>query len=214
MTNYYVGLQQVQEELRTETPFSNNTLPSSQTVTRWIGQASERLDNIAGRVFGATSYTDYIDYAGEERIMLKHAPLISVASIEYNDQPSGETPNWVTKTEDVDFVVYPDTGEVLVVLNKWLPKDGNRNIRITYTSGYTSVPEMVQMAVSKMVALRVLNSLITKNVNEGSDGGSISVGSISIVEPASYGVNSYKNLQMELNSILDNEIKNCGVRRY
>lgn len=214
MTNYYTDLQQVQEELRSETSFSNNTLPSAQTVTRWIGQASERVDNIAGRTFGVTTYTEYIDYAGEEMLMLKHAPFISVTSVEYNNQPSGQATNWTTLTEDTDYVVYPETGEILIVLDQWKPNFGNRNIKIIYSAGYVEIPEVIQTAVTKIVALRVLNTLISKNVNEGSDGGSISVGSISIVEPASYGVNSYKNLQQEVKDLLDNEIKNCGIRRY
>jgi hypothetical protein len=214
MTNYYTDLQQVQEELRSEVSFSNNTLPSAQTVTRWIGQASERVDNIAGRTFGVTTYVEYIDYNGEEMLMLKHAPFTTVTSVEYNDQPSGQPTNWATLTADTSYVVYPETGEILIVLDQWKPNFGNRNIRITYSAGFTDIPELIQTAVTKIVALRVLNTLISKNVNEGSDGGSISVGSISIVEPASYGVNSYRNLQQEVKDLLDNEVKNCGIRRY
>jgi hypothetical protein len=65
-----------------------------------------------------------------------------------------------------------------------------------------------------MVAERVLNSLISQNVNETNDGGSISVGSISIVEPSSYGVNSYKQLKTDIEELKKSIYGTFGVYRY
>ena len=44
--------------------------------------------------------------------------------------------------------------------------------------------------------------------------GSVSVGSISIVEPASYGVNSYKTLRTEIDAMKEDLSKQFGVYRY
>lgn len=64
-----------------------------------------------------------------------------------------------------------------------------------------------------MITHRVLSTLINNNINEGNDGGSISVGSINIVEPESYGVNSYKQLLADIEAGKSKLISGFGVFR-
>ncbi len=70
------------------------------------------------------------------------------------------------------------------------------------------------MLSTKMVAQKVLNSLLTGNVNSGNDGGEISVGSIRIVEPGSYGVNSYVKLGETVKELEETIIGKFRVHRY
>jgi hypothetical protein len=91
---------------------------------------------------------------------------------------------------------------------------GKKRFKIIYTAGAESTPKVVQKLCTKLVAERVLSSLIFDNVNTGNDGGSISVGSISIVEPASYGVSSYKQLKSDIDKLKEDITGGFGVYRY
>lgn len=216
MTYSYTTASKIGAELRVSTEFSASTVPTLTTVNEWITEESEQINKDSARVWGSTEYTDVIDYNGEDFITLKHTPIISVSNVLYSEYALGTDSYGLTatKTEDTDYTVDKERGIVRPLFNNWSPKDGLKRISITYTAGYATTPLIVQKLASKKVALRVLNSLIFSNVNEGNDGGSVSVGSISIVEPASYGVNSYKQLQTDIQDLEKDISKNFGVHRY
>ncbi len=213
MTNYTnAGL--VGAELRLTTQFTNDTTPSIGDVNRWITEASDLVDGVTNKKWGKETYTEYFDYDGQERLITKNAPIVTITKLEYNDVSLGSTPVWVEKAEGDYFDVYKETGEILLFLNKFSPKHKERCIRVTYEAGFENVPYKVRMLTTKLVAQRILNTKIAGNVESDNDGGSISVGSISIVEPASYGVNSYKRLQEDID-VLWNQVKGeFGVYRY
>jgi hypothetical protein len=212
--NQYTTAELVQAELRASTAFTSSTTPTLATINIWINEASRIIDSISGTVYGSTEYTEYFDYEGSDRIQLRNSPIISISSIAENTASAGETASWDTQVSETDYLLYENKGEILVVPGKWSPKDGYKNIKIVYTAGYSSIPAKVQMLATKMVTQRVLSSLISSNVEEGNDGGSISVGSISIVEPASYGVNSYKQLKTDIEDLKKELISGFVVLRY
>ena len=214
MTYSYTDATKVQEELRSLIAFTTTTNPTKDTVDRWITEVSELITESAGRPFTSTGYQEYFDYDNQERIQLRNSPLLAITSFEYNTASLGETASWVSKTENTHFLTYPQYSEVLLIGSKFVPIAGYRNIRIGYTAGFSSVPLKVQELTTKMVAHRVLSSLIYSNVNEGNDGGSISVGSISIVEPASYGVNSYKQLGLDIDKLSEEITTGFKILRY
>jgi hypothetical protein len=189
----------VAAELRSSTPFDYNTYPSLATIQEWIFEDSAYINGIANTIFGSTTVVEYIDYDGSEDLFLDNAPLIGVTTVEYNAYPIGSSlgSSWITKTEDTDYTSYLDRG-VVRILSNWSPSTGSKRIRVTYASGYEEVPLQVRMLCTKLVTDRVLESLIRQNINERNDGGSVSVGSISIVEPTSYGVNSFKQLKSDI----------------
>jgi hypothetical protein len=206
----------IEAELRATTALSATSSPTLMTVTTWINQESGYVDSISGTKYASTQYTEYFDYNNEDRIQLRNSPLISIDKFEYNSASLGSTPTWSEMTEDTAFISYPKYSEVLLVPGVFSPKDGYRNIRIQYTAGYasTDIPEPIKLLTTKLVANRILSSLINSNVNEGNDGGSISVGSISIVEPASYGVNSYKQLKTDIKDLEEKLITGTVILRY
>jgi hypothetical protein len=65
-----------------------------------------------------------------------------------------------------------------------------------------------------MVASRVLDSLFAGNTNSGETGGSISVGSISIVDPANVGVGTYRELKTGIKELQNDLVRNFSVYRY
>lgn len=217
MTDYtYTTAKLVQAEIQSEKQFSATTDPSKTTVDRWIKEISEYVNEMSGTVYGQTTYTEDIDYEGSEYITLKNSPVISVTTLKYNKNPIGSSSgeDYETKTEDTDYTVYNDRGQVAILFNNFNPSTGRKRIEIVYEAGFATTPVSIQQLATKMVALRVLNSVISSNVNEGNDGGSVSVGSISIVEPSGIGINSYKQLKQDVRELLDDLTKGNGVYRY
>lgn len=215
MTNYYTDDTAVAHELRSTDLFSPSTIPSLEDVSEWIGQASDYIDGLANKSFIATDYEQYFDFDGTTQLYLKNTPVNTITSLEYNTALEGETPAWVTKTEGVHFLTYPDKGYVEIVTRKWTTiKSAFRNIRINYNAGYATVPGRIKLLATKLVASKVLGTLLNNNISERNDGGSISVGDISIVEPGAYGVNSYKNLQQDIKDMEDALVNGYRVYRY
>jgi hypothetical protein len=211
----YTTAEYVQEELRASEAFSTSTVPTLATVERWIDEADAYIDTLAGRQFGDTPYSETIDYKGQDTIPLKNSPIISITSVLYTKYDLGDV-NYAldnTASATTDYSLYEDTGD-LIITSPATFREGKKTIQVNYNAGYSTIPLEVRTLSTKMVAQRVLNTLINSNVNEGNDGGSISVGSISIVEPASYGVNSYKELGTTIKELQDSIVGEFKVHRY
>lgn len=196
----YTDATKIEQELRATTQFSASTVPTLSSVNRWITETENYIDSLAGQSFGSTAATEYFDYdLSDKSIYLRHTPFISLQEVAYNVSALGVVPSYVEKTEDEDFTLYEDDGRIQINPNRWKPDPSHpKAVRVKYTYGYSSVPGRVAMLATKMVAKRVLDTLLFNNVNEANSGGSISVGSINIVEPANYGVGTYKELGTEI----------------
>jgi len=210
----YTTASLIQVELRASTAFSNSTNPSLATITTWIEEIGSYIDGLASKVYAVTTYTDVFHYGGENFLFLKNTPLVSVTKVEYNSSAEGVAPVWTTLTEYTNYTADLDKGIVILNFTAFNPKSGYNRFRVTYSSGYATIPKNVQMLATKLVASRVLTSLINQNVNERNDGGSISVGDISIVEPASYGVASYKELKADIKDLENTLSGGFKVYRY
>lgn len=204
----------VQEELKATDAFTDSTYPSLQAIEIWINEESAIVNRMAGTNFGETQYTEYFDYDGEEVVHLKHAPVITVDTFEYNTESLGNAASWTTRVEDTDFSTNQDRAELTIIDTNFSPSSGKKRLRITYTAGYEDLPYEVQKLATKLVAKRVLDSVMTKDLNERQSGKSISVGSISIVKPAQFGVNQYKELKTDITDLQAKIVGGTGVHRY
>lgn len=208
----YTTAEKIQAELRAANAFSGSTNPSLDTVNDWIEQITDVIDSLSGQSWESTAYTDYFDYNGIPELYLKHTPLISVTNLSYNENSQGEAPSYVPTTEDVDFVSYDELGMLSINTNKFMPKIGaKRGLKVDYVAGYSPVPPRIELLATKMATERVLTSLMNDNLESRNAGGSISVGSINIVEPADYGINTYKQLQSDIKSLTET-LTNSGFR--
>lgn len=216
MVDTYTSPDMVAAELRATTPFSDSTYPSLSTVQQWIEETGAHIDTLAGFVAAETMHTDFLTYDGQEILAMRYSPIISITSLAENTNSLGADAGeaWVIKTADTHYFLDSDSGQVLVNLLKWQPKPGFRKLRIVYKSGYTTIPATHQMLATKMVTGRVLSSLLGQNIQESNDGGSVSVGTISIVEPASYGVNTYKQLKTDIQELQAQLLGGTTVYRY
>ena len=70
------------------------------------------------------------------------------------------------------------------------------------------------MLGTKIVAKRILDTVLQKDVREKQSGKSISVGSINIVKPADFGVKQYNTLGSEIEQIKSEIANGTGVYRY
>lgn len=210
----YTTTSLVQAELQSSTAFSSSTIPTDTTVTNWIQEESAYINSLADTVFGTSSVTEYIDYDLGDTLVLEYGPVVSVTQVRYNKNKLGATAgeDWEVKTADTHYTLYSDVGH-LKILDKWVPKTGLKRIEATYVYGYSSTPLDIQMLATKLVTQRILETLISKNVNERNDGGSVSIGSISIIEPEGYGINSYKQLKADIDELKMNIVENFKVSR-
>jgi len=212
----YTTAEYVQAELKSTSSFSSSTNPTLDTVEQWIKEESRHIDLDATRQYDLTSYTQTIDYNGSETITLKHTPIVTVSSLLYSTARLGTSDYALsaTKTEDTDFTVDTEKGEIIILFNNWNPQEGRKRIQVTYTAGFTTIPLYVQKLATKMVAKRVLDSIMQQDLNEKKSGKSISVGSISIVKPSDFGVSSYKALSTDIAELKKDLVSGFGIHRY
>jgi len=215
MTDYqYTEAGLVKAELRATVDFSSTTSPTADDVDTWITEASAAINTIAGRTYGQTNYSETFDYNGTDVLVLRNAPLISVTGLLYSTSALG-TDTYslsVTKTEDVDYTVYQEEGEI-EILSGWSPQCGKKRIKVNYVAGNAITPSEIQMLATKKVTKRVIDTLLSKDVNEKKSGKSVSVGSISIVKPADFGVSQYKTLSSDIARLEQDIIGGTSVYR-
>lgn len=207
----------IEAEIRASANLSSTTVPSLSQVTSWIAETDAYIDHLSSNAYAQQTVADeYVDYNWQSELILRKSPVISVSSLLYNTNTLGSSDGegWLTKAEGTDYVINKPAGTLILPFTTFSPKPGIRRFKVTYVAGYSSTPPVVQMLATKMVAARIIDSLLSSNVNEGNDGGSISVGSISIVEPASYGVNTFKTIKSEIAQLQQDLVRNFSVYRY
>jgi len=215
MSYTYTTAAKVQDELRITTDFSATTNPTLDTVNSWINETSDEINQIAGRTYGETSYTETFDYNGEDILILSNAPILTVTSVLYSTAVLGTDEYSLsdTKTENTHYTVYDKEGEVEILSSNWKPSAGLKRIQVNYTAGYSTIPGPIQMLATKKVTKRVIDSLMSKDINEKKSGKSVSVGSISIVKPADYGVSQYKTLKEDISQLEQDIIGGTSLYR-
>ncbi len=206
--NMYTTLENVQAEIRAENAFDNNTLPSSQDVERYIEEASKVIDLRTGMTFGSTVVSsEYFDYNNADEIFrFPKKPIISIQSIEYNQNGSGMEPSWITLESgyDKNYLLYNEEGEVQFIYgvnatNKVTPQSGYKRLRISYTHGYTVIPSEIQMLCTLLVAKRVIQTLVTSQGN--TEGGEVQVGVIRVSDPSNFSISTLKNMNEEIEKL-------------
>jgi len=196
----YCDVGDVEAEIRADNAFDNSTVPTQTEVEQWIKEASDYIRDLADREYDSVSVTDeFVHYYGSDFIGLKQAPIQSVSEVEYNAGSISDT-DWQTKTEDEDYTVIKDRGQ-LKLLKGFSPKEGLKRFRVDYTYGESDVPATVRMLCTKMVARRVIDSLLAADVNKENAGTDVQVGSIQVKKPADYGVENYKQLKMRIQEL-------------
>lgn len=207
MVNEYTTAALVQAEIRATNTFSSSTSPTLTQLTTWIQEESNIIELKTGTIFGSNLESSTImDYDGSGILRTKYSPIILLTKLEYNQYSNGNTPSWITleEADDKDYVVYKDEGEIVFVSgvnssNNLTPIGGMRRFRLTYNYGYSTTPLAIQRLATLLVAKRCILSLLNNQSN--SSGGTIQVGTISITDPSNFGVNWFRNVSTEVESL-------------
>jgi hypothetical protein len=154
---------------------STTTYPDA-TITAKHAAIKTRFERIIGVALSSTAYTEYYDGDGTDTLYLNHhqpwadatpspVTLTSVTII-----ATDNTETAFTTAELADVVKYPDK----LVRRSGVFVSGNRNVKIVFTCGYTTVPEDIKQAALEVIIMSPPDGLVPSNVSgyatDGSDG--------------------------------------------
>lgn len=126
-------------------------------IDNLIARASEAIENYCKRKFNSETLTEYYDGKGSNRIVLDRRPVISITSIhDDTDREYGSA----TLVAASDYVLYEDRGiveydasERTFTSTKAYFADGQKNVKVVYVAGYSTIPTDVEQACIMLVAL-------------------------------------------------------------
>lgn len=99
--------------------------------------------------------TEYYDGPNDSELILKNYPISAIDSIYYDiNWEWGET----SLIDSDNYTFEPGSGMVLYNAGFW--RSGRRSIKITYTYGWTDIPEDIRFEGIKLAAIEYLKSFI------------------------------------------------------
>ena len=183
---------------------NSTTTPTSTVVTGWITEASNEIELATGRLFSTTTFSSSIfDYDGSGKLILPYKPVNSISLLKYEKNGLGATPeSWTTLTEGRtnDYILYKEEGWIDFFGNT-IPTYGRQNVCVSGNYGEATVPSIITKAASKMVAMRVISGVV--NSQSKDEGGTVSVGTITVTDPSTFGLDNSRQLQTDIDKLLD-----------
>ena len=129
----------------------SNTVISSDDVNEFILDATDEIENELSVKFEETTITDeYHDGNGKSIIYPRYYPIISVTSLYVNDSLVSPSDIVVYGTaKEGGFISFTrGSGNFFYI--------GQRNVKITYKTGYETIPRIAKKAVSERAAIMTL----------------------------------------------------------
>ena len=145
------------------TTFDGSSTPTYETVATFIAAASAEIEAMTQRIWTVGSATlelhDTQDRDARGVFFTRNTPILTVATFEINEG-SPLDQSWTAKTEDTDFLVYPDRieygGTYLTYASLAHHPARFRVARISYTYGAESVPSDIAQAAAYRAASMAL----------------------------------------------------------
>jgi len=197
----YCNASDVEAELRADNSFSSSTVPTKTEVDSWIEEISDEVRHIAAQEYDSQTVTQTFDYEGDGSILLPNTPVDTLSDVEYTDHAETETKNYESLTEEEDYEFYADQGLIDLYDEHANYKTGKKRFRVSYDYGTGSIPARIRRLVAKKTALRVLTSLLNRDLEDENAGSETRVGSITIKKPANYGTENLRMLKSEINDL-------------
>ena len=114
-----------------------------------IDAASKAIKQYCKDNISETTYTEYYDGPRTNELALRHRPIVSITDI-WDDPDRDFTDDDKLDYSDDDYVYYADEGIVKGYAHLFY--EGSKNIKITYTAGYSIIPADVDLACQIQVA--------------------------------------------------------------
>lgn len=131
-------------------------------LTNLISRVEKEVKEYCQRDFEAADYMEYYDGDGTDTLLVDNYPINSVS--ELYDDPDREF-GTDTLIDSSDYIIYSEEGKI--VLDGSTFSKGNKNIKIVYNAGYTTIPADLEQAVIKLVAAEYLEGQGSVNAVEG-----------------------------------------------
>jgi len=110
---------------------------------------------------GGISFTNQLYDYRHPWIDIWYFPVLSVSKVEYNDQGYGTTANWITVTEP-DYIINKGTGQLMLVEDT--PAIVDQSVRVSYTAGYSSVPDVIKQ-VAIQLSSNILHEILQRKLS-------------------------------------------------
>jgi uncharacterized phiE125 gp8 family phage protein len=115
-----------------------------------IDAASEMIENHTGRRFAQAAVTEYHDGRGEAFVLLDRPPVDTGETLQVWDDP-GRNYGAGSLVDAEGYTVDAEGG--VVRLDSGSFANGNRNVKVSYTGGYATVPPAAEQAANILVAV-------------------------------------------------------------
>jgi uncharacterized phiE125 gp8 family phage protein len=113
----------------------------------FIASASEAIEHYCGRQFAQAARTEYHDGAGAASLVLRVRPVSAVSAVRDDPARHFGPSSLLTPAQ---YVFYPESG--ILARTDGVFADARRNVEVTYTAGFLSVPPAVEQAANILVA--------------------------------------------------------------
>lgn len=184
---------------------SSTTTPSESDVNSWISQAESEIEAKTGKVWSSTAFTSTtLDSDGGQYFRFPWAPVISISLFQFETNGLGaSSESWTSLTEgrNNDFILYVNDGEIEFTGKSNKPGYGKQNIVASGVYGYSVVPPRIQSLATMMVVKKVIDATINASAQE--EGGSVTVGNISITDPSTFSVSHVRQLRANIKDMFD-----------
>lgn len=122
------------------------TAPEQTTLEIQIDQASEMIENYCGRKFVGRQFTEYQDGRGRPELWTKQYPIIAVSAL-YNS--ADRTFDATSLVDATNFLIYEDEGRISLISDVFQMEQ--KNIKVVYSAGFTTVPNDIQGAAASVI---------------------------------------------------------------
>jgi len=148
-------------------------LPDSE-IQRMITASDSFIEDKTGRTFGLTTGSvEYLDVEKLQKIFfLKNYPVITLSSVEVNQNNMVDAPDWTTLTAGLgnDYLANSEDlslGRIRFIDN--FPIVGYDQIKVTYDHGYSTTPPLVNELSILLTLRKMANSSVYKSIFKGHD---------------------------------------------
>ncbi len=135
-------------------------------LTTLTAHVEQRVKTWLNRAIESATYTDeYYNGNGKHYLVLRQFPITAATTIKvYDGLDSNNAEIWTTLVQGTDYErKVLDTEACSVYLDGYTFEKGLQNYKITYTAGYTSIPEDIQLACKELLKVTWDNSPLNQN---------------------------------------------------